>query len=144
MTTYKITIKDNSIPEHMQKACPCFKPIHEDIIESNNSIFNVYYVNDDIQLHLNYEIKEYIQALAQELDTDPESLEILSIIKQNKHMKIIDQQNIGKSKYIISWHDGSKYHADGSPFYDIKIFKNKLVKELFIIALNKKLNLCKK
>ena len=33
---------------------------------------------------------------------------------------------IGSSKYSISSHDGVKTHKDGSDFYDIKIFKNKV------------------
>jgi hypothetical protein len=33
---------------------------------------------------------------------------------------------IGKAKYSISSHDGSSTHKDGSDFWDIKIFKNKV------------------
>ena len=33
---------------------------------------------------------------------------------------------IGSSKYSISSHDGVKKHKDGSDFYDIQIFKNKV------------------
>jgi hypothetical protein len=33
---------------------------------------------------------------------------------------------IGKAKYSISSHDGHKKHNDGSDFWDIKIFKNKV------------------
>ena len=33
---------------------------------------------------------------------------------------------IGSSKYSISSHDGVKKHKDGSDFYDIEIFKNKV------------------
>jgi hypothetical protein len=33
---------------------------------------------------------------------------------------------IGKAKYSISSHDGKKTHKDGSDFYDIEIFKNKV------------------
>ena len=36
------------------------------------------------------------------------------------------QHNIGKAKYVISYHDGIKSHPDGSPFFDIAIFKNKI------------------
>lgn len=32
--------------------------------------------------------------------------------------------NIGKCKYVVNYHDGIKFHKDGSPFYDISIFKN--------------------
>lgn len=33
--------------------------------------------------------------------------------------------NVGKSKYLISYHNGVKKHKDGSDFFDIGIFKNK-------------------
>jgi hypothetical protein len=33
--------------------------------------------------------------------------------------------NVGKAKYVISFHNGIKKHKDGSDFYDIKIFNNK-------------------
>ena len=33
---------------------------------------------------------------------------------------------IGQVKYSISFHDGIKKHNDGSDFWDIKIFKNKV------------------
>ena len=32
---------------------------------------------------------------------------------------------VGKAKYLVSFHDGVKKHADGSDFFDVKIFKNK-------------------
>ena len=35
------------------------------------------------------------------------------------------QDNIGTAKYTVSHHDGIKTHKDGSPFFDIAIFKNK-------------------
>lgn len=35
------------------------------------------------------------------------------------------QNNIGRSKYVLSFHNGIKKHNDGSNFYDIEIFKNK-------------------
>ena len=33
--------------------------------------------------------------------------------------------NVGKAKYLVSYHDGIKTHKDGSPFYDGAIFSNK-------------------
>ena len=42
------------------------------------------------------------------------------------------QMNIGKAKYVFSFHDGIKKHKDGSPFYDIKIFHNKMKAKAFI------------
>lgn len=34
-------------------------------------------------------------------------------------------KNIGKAKYVINSHDGEKTHTDGSPFFDIAIYRNK-------------------
>jgi hypothetical protein len=36
------------------------------------------------------------------------------------------QYNIGSVKYVLNFHDGEKSHDDGSPFYDIRTFKNKV------------------
>lgn len=35
------------------------------------------------------------------------------------------QMNVGRAKYVVNYHDGSKTHKDGSPFYDIDIFSNR-------------------
>ena len=32
---------------------------------------------------------------------------------------------VGKSKYVVNYHDGKKKHKDGSDFFDMSIFKNK-------------------
>lgn len=34
------------------------------------------------------------------------------------------QYNIGRAKYAVSYHNGEKTHPDGSPFYDIALFRN--------------------
>lgn len=47
------------------------------------------------------------------------------------------KQNIGKSKYVVNYHDGTKKHKDGSAFYDISIFKNKKDLEKFIKKLER-------
>lgn len=41
-------------------------------------------------------------------------------------------QNVGKSKYVVNYHDGVKTHKDGSPFFDIKICKSKKELNSFI------------
>ena len=41
------------------------------------------------------------------------------------------QYGIGRSKYVVNFHDGQKTHKDGSPFFDIRIFKNKRKLETF-------------
>lgn len=48
------------------------------------------------------------------------------------------QQGIGKSKYVVNFHNGVKKHEDGSPFYDINIFRNKKSMEQFINRLSKR------
>lgn len=35
------------------------------------------------------------------------------------------QDNIGKAKYTINYHDGISLHNDGSPFFSMRIFRNK-------------------
>jgi hypothetical protein len=46
-----------------------------------------------------------------------------------------EQQNIGKAKYTVSYHDGVKTHKDGSEFFDIAIFSNKKKKDAFVRTL---------
>jgi len=41
------------------------------------------------------------------------------------------QDNIGRAKYTVSFHDGKKKHKDGSPFSDIRIFANKRKRDRF-------------
>lgn len=40
--------------------------------------------------------------------------------------------NVGKSKYVVSYHDGIKKHKDGSNFYDIFLTNNKKVLNKFV------------
>ena len=42
------------------------------------------------------------------------------------------QYNIGKVKYIVNFSDGIAKHTDGSLFYDIHIFKNKIKLNNFV------------
>jgi len=46
------------------------------------------------------------------------------------------QDGIGKAKYTVSYHDGVEAHKDGSPFYGIRIFKNKKVRDRFVKELH--------
>jgi len=46
------------------------------------------------------------------------------------------RRNVGKSKYVVSYHDGIKRHGDGSDFFDIAIFKNKKNLNAFVANLN--------
>jgi len=42
------------------------------------------------------------------------------------------QDNIGTTKYSVSYHNGVETHKDGSPFFDIRIFRNKKIMNKFI------------
>ena len=58
----------------------------------------------------------------------------------NKHVDHLSkeydlQMNIGKAKYVVNYHDGLKTHKDGSKFFDIAIFKNKVETAAFITEL---------
>ena len=45
---------------------------------------------------------------------------------------------IGRAKYVVNFHDGIQKYKDGSAFYDIKIFKNKIKLEKFRKSLLKR------
>ena len=47
------------------------------------------------------------------------------------------KNNVGKAKYVISYHDGKKKHKDGSDFFDIQIFRNKKDLAKFVNTLHK-------
>lgn len=54
-------------------------------------------------------------------------------------MKIFySQDNIGNAKHTVSFHNGVKTHKDGSPFFDIAIFKNKKEMDQFKSKLSAK------
>lgn len=40
--------------------------------------------------------------------------------------------NVGKAKYVVNYYNGEKKHADGSPFYDCHISKNKKDHDAFL------------
>ena len=40
--------------------------------------------------------------------------------------------NIGKAKYTVNFNDGVQTHKDGSPFFAIAIFKNKMKLNSFV------------
>lgn len=48
------------------------------------------------------------------------------------------QFNVGKVKYLVNYHDGEKKHKDGSPFFDVKTFKNKQDLSFFTWYLEKR------
>ena len=42
---------------------------------------------------------------------------------------------IGKSRHCVSFHDGAQTHADGSPFFNLRICGNKKKLALFLSEL---------
>ena len=76
MTTYKITIKDNSIPEWIITNPHAIRE-YTATMQVNEPEYTLSYLDKFI-----IDLKDLIEEYAVDLDTDPESLEILSIIKQ--------------------------------------------------------------
>lgn len=46
--------------------------------------------------------------------------------------------NVGTAKYLVNFHDGVKTHDDGSGFYDVRTFSNKIKRDKFIKELEHK------
>jgi hypothetical protein len=34
-------------------------------------------------------------------------------------------ENVGRARFVVNFHDGRKRHADGSEFFDVRVFRNK-------------------
>ena len=48
------------------------------------------------------------------------------------------KENIGNSRYTVSFHDGISQYGDGSPFFDMKVFRSNKKKNSFIKELRLK------
>ena len=48
------------------------------------------------------------------------------------------QVGLGKAKYVVNFHDGRKTHKDGSPFYDVRTFRNRKEADAFMKDLAQK------
>ena len=55
--------------------------------------------------------------------------------KEKKMKTYYMRENIGKCRYVISFHDGVKTHSDNSPFFDVHICSNKRSAQKFKRAL---------
>lgn len=87
---------------------------------------------ENAKKRLEYELKEKI-LIGEEYEAE---LKLINFFLAEKTFKI--QFNIGKCKYVINHHDGSKKHADGSKFFDIDIYSNK---KKFEVKISQLLNL---
>jgi hypothetical protein len=47
------------------------------------------------------------------------------------------RNNIGKAMYVVSFHNGEKFHKDNSKFFDVAIFSNKTKLKNFVSELKK-------
>jgi hypothetical protein len=45
--------------------------------------------------------------------------------------------NVGRVKYVVFYHNGEKFYADGSEFFDMAAFSNKRKFIKFVKELNK-------
>lgn len=52
-------------------------------------------------------------------------------------MKINIMYNVGSSKYLVNYSDGTQTHKDGSEFFNVKLFKSKKKMSQFITDLQK-------
>lgn len=70
--------------------------------------------------------------------TDRESSKLNNKTAKNDTMKtyrII--HNVGRAKYLVSYHNGEKFYQDGSAFFDLAIFNNKRKLDKFVKELIK-------
>jgi hypothetical protein len=57
--------------------------------------------------------------------------------ENNPDMEYYEQHGIGRAKYTVSFWDGLHRHADGSKFFDLRIFKSKRSLKMFINQLKR-------
>ena len=50
---------------------------------------------------------------------------------------------VGRAKYVVNFHNGTNTHNDGSPFFDIRIFRNKAKMQAFTKELDRGGYICK-
>lgn len=55
----------------------------------------------------------------------------------NKTTKHYRQTSFSRGQHSVSFHDGTQFHKDGSPFFDIRIFKNRKDANAFVKRLVK-------
>jgi hypothetical protein len=46
-----------------------------------------------------------------------------------------DNPPIGKTQHSVSFHGGTKFHKDGSPFFDLQTFRRHADKNAFVRSL---------
>ena len=77
-------------------------------------------------------MKEQLRKIVREIMRE----RAISEITEGKK-RYYQQDNIGKAKYTISYHDGKQKHKDGNDFFGIKLFKNKKDLAKFVNSLHK-------
>lgn len=75
-------------------------------------------------------------------DEEPYMLKVTDEFMKRHKLDILARRvyksnpQVGKVKHSVSYHDGIKTHKDGSPFFDIKTFKNETDKRFFTASLH--------
>jgi hypothetical protein len=88
------------------------------------------------------ELKDVIEDLSEFAESNPNQIKFFSRVLTDVKNRIDAQKyriqyNVGKVKYLVSYHDGIKTHEDGSEFYDIQTFTNKKKMNDFVKKLSK-------
>jgi hypothetical protein len=101
--------------------------------EENGDYKNVAHISD------NGTVKYYDKKLPNDVKKkiEMEAQKMKESVTEGKR-RFNTKYGVGKSKYVISYHDGVKKHKDGSDFFDIEIFKNQKDLEAFKKALLQK------
>jgi hypothetical protein len=80
--------------------------------------------------------KKAIKSIISGLTNAQRNLNLESVNEGKKRFNT--NYGVGKSKYVVNYHDGVKKHKDGSDFFDVQIFKNQKDLEAFKKALLQK------
>ena len=92
---------------------------------------------DDLQKLISDQIRDYCEGHSHlEFDTDdlPEmTRKIIDIVNDHKASEATGKgkrynlmHNVGTIKYLVSFHNGESLHQDGSDFFNVATFSNKL------------------
>ena len=71
-------------------------------------------------------------------EDDPQVLlnaAIAAIERRREAAKVYRWLTMGRARHTVSFHDGEKSHDDGSPFFDMKIFRNARDAQRFVKSL---------
>ena len=106
-------------------------------MENKNWKIKYYDKNDKLISSFLIENRTEHEAQNEAMGDIPNNCEDWTMMPESIKKDYYRQDNIGKCKYTVSFHNGIDKHKDGSKFYSIKIFKNKPSLFKFINKLKK-------